>query len=617
MARRFFVPTDRLARLRFLRIVQAWFHLEDSRDFGRMLFLYVGLGIVVGLFAIVFHWAVAGAEFLFLDLMAGYRPATPGGEHLLIKPSSTPFNPWLLAVMPALGATLSAILVRTFAPEAWGAGTPAVIQGYHSGGIVRRRVTWVKTIASALVIGTGGSAGREGPIAQVGSALGSVVARLLKLAPAERRTLVAAGAAAGIGALFHAPVASALFIAEILYRRMELEHEVIVPGLIASIVAYSVYSTVFSWSPLFHINAFSFDSPLELGPYIVLAIFLALSARVFARMYYAIEHRFDRMRGPMWLRPALGGLGVGAIGFVEPDTLGAGYGILQNAIDGQIGLWALLALGLGKMLTTGLTIGSGASGGKFAPSLVIGGALGGFVGTATAGVLPGLGMDPGAFVVMGMAGFFAAVSNAPISVIILVSEMTGNYHMLVPAMWVCIIAWLLTADVSLFAGQRETRLDSQVHLAEAVEGAAKRLKVRDAVDNVEHERLVTVHVDTSLAELRVRFARTHHSTFPVVDAAGVLVGVIDDEALREAVQDVGLDHLIVAADLMIVQPTLKLDESLHSALHKLVSTHHDELLIVDDVDPNRLVGTLSRRDVVAFLDERIQERGRADAEGRL
>jgi CIC family chloride channel protein len=590
----------------WLERMRGYFAVHESRAFGRFLLLYVGLGVLVGGIAIGFHVAVEAAERLLLGEVAGFRPAAPGGEEPLLAAAATEFRRWALLLVPALGALVAAILVERLAPEAAGGGINAMIRAYHEGAAPRRRVIWVKTVASALVLGSGGSAGREGPVAQIGMSVGSVVARALQLTRREALTLAAAGAAAGIGALFHAPVASALVIAEILYREMELEHEVIVPSLIASIVAYSIYTIKFAWSPLFLLQGYRFESPLELGPYLVLALVLAIQARWFIAFYHAVDSWFTNLALPRWLKPALGGLGVGVIGFALPATIGTGYGILQGALDGNIAIATLLGLALLKSVTTALTVGSGGSGGVFAPAMVIGGALGGVVGHASHELLPALTPQPGAFVVLGMAGFFAAVSNTPLSTIILVSEMTGNYQMLVPAMWVCIVAYLLGRDTTIFEAQAGSRMDTRGHLNDALDQASRRFTVGDAMNNVEHEAPIAVHPDTPLGELRTLFAESHHAVFPVVDDDGRLVGVVDEPALREAVASPDLDDLVVAADLIGDTPTLLPDEPLRDAMEKLVTGHHDELVVVDPDDAAVVIGTLSRRDVVAFFEEGIQ-----------
>ena len=590
-----------------LRRMQEPLHLQESREVGRVLMIYVGLGLIVGVAAIVFHITVEAFEQALLVQIGGYDPGRAGGEVPMFDTEALALRRPALLVLPAIGALAAGLLVHRFAPEATGAGLDAVISAYHRGALMRRRVMWVKTLASALVLGSGGSAGREGPVAQVGAAVGSVMAKGLKLSRQERHVLCAAGAAAGIGAVFHAPIAAALLMAEVVYKEMELEHEVIVPGLIASIVAYSIYTIKFAWNPLFVVAGYRFQSPVELVPYLALALCLALAARAFVAFFVGVRTRFSASRAPPWLRPAIGGLGVGVIGALIPATMGSGYGVIQNMIDGHLEIGLLAALAVGKILTTSLTVGSGGSGGLFAPSMVIGGVVGGVVGMLSIGMVPSLGMQSGAFIVIGMAGFFSAVSQAPLATIILVTEMTGNYHLLVPAMWVCVIAFLLTKDVSLFASQRLTRMDSREHLSEALDAATQRVTVAAVMNNIEHEAVMTVRPDTPLVELRELYAHSHHATFPVVDEEGRLLGMIDDGMLRGLLAEPDLDFAVVAADLVTQQPTLTPDEPLRRALDKLVDSHHEELAVVDAEDRERIVGMLSRRDVVAFMEERVQE----------
>ncbi|NJK88951.1 MAG: CBS domain-containing protein [Myxococcales bacterium] len=265
----------------------------------------------------------------------------------------------------------------------------------------------------------------------------------------------------------------------------------------------------------------------------------------------------------------------------------------------------LLIIALGKMITTSLTVGSGQSGGVFGPSIVIGGALGGVLGSFFAAWLPEISPPVGAFVMVGMAGFFSAAANTPLSSIIMVSEMTGNYRLLVPSMWVCMIAFLLARRSTLYAGQLARRSDSPVHLGEMMQVVLTRLSVKDAL--VSADNSLVVHESATLAELSQRFSSTHHSSFPVVDDDGKLVGVIDDAALRLAVcmQGQGVDGIVVAHDLIERSPVLVQNESLQSAMHKMVTAGRDELVVVDANEVTRVVGTLSRRDLLTAYDREI------------
>src|SRR6516165_7690508 len=250
------------------------------RPQARLLGLSLAVGIVAGIGAVVFFMACQVVFRFSLDAVAGYHPSSPGGEPALLGESSAAFQPWLLLIVPTVGGILSGLLVFTVAPEAEGHGTDAAIAAYHQHqGRIRPRVPLVKIIASAITIGTGGSGGREGPIAQIGAGFGSFLGSILRLSPVERRILMAAGMGAGVAAIFRAPLAGALFAAEVLYRSPDFESEVIIPAGLASVTAYSTFGVVFGWSPLFTIpaellNALTFNSPLHLISYTILALFL-------------------------------------------------------------------------------------------------------------------------------------------------------------------------------------------------------------------------------------------------------------------------------------------------------------------------------------------------------
>jgi len=249
---------------------------------------YVLIGIIAGLGAIAFYFLCQIGTHIFLDLMAGYRPPSPAGEHSLFLPTNSFFNRYILLLVPALGGILSGILVYTFAPEAEGHGTDAAIDAYHNkAGFIRGRVPIIKTIASAITLTSGGSGGREGPIAQIGAGFGSFLGTILKLSERERRIMMAAGIGAGVGSIFRAPLAGALFAAEVLYRDPEFEYEVIIPSGIASVVAYCLFCLVFGWGTLFESPYFTFQNPLELGPYLVLAFVLSATVHCMSNHFTA------------------------------------------------------------------------------------------------------------------------------------------------------------------------------------------------------------------------------------------------------------------------------------------------------------------------------------------
>jgi CIC family chloride channel protein len=296
--------------------------LQSLRDFllpasraqnvGRLLALCAGIGVLVGGGAILFELALELARFGLLDGLAGYRPDGSAGDTKFWGTTNTPFRPWVLALLPAAGGLIGGVLIYWLAPEAEGHGTDAVIEAYHRRrGYIRGRVPIVKAVASAITLGAGGSAGREGPVAQIGAGISFSVAKLLRLSTRERRVLMVAGMAAGIGCMFRAPLAGALFAAAVLYKEMDLEFEVIVPGAFASIAAYSVFTMALGTTPLFSTAGYTFDDPLQLIPYSLLAAVVAGGAKVYVSTFYGIHDRFARMHIWQPLKPALGGAGVG------------------------------------------------------------------------------------------------------------------------------------------------------------------------------------------------------------------------------------------------------------------------------------------------------------------
>ncbi|MCA9554339.1 MAG: chloride channel protein [Myxococcales bacterium] len=582
--------------------------VERATRVGRLIALTAVVGVIAGLGGIVFEVLTEFLKHHLLDGLAGYHPPGPAGQSELFEPYPTPFRPWILAILPVLGGLVGSALVLWVAPEAEGHGTDAAIDAYHrKRGVIRARVPVVKTIASAITLATGGSAGREGPIAQIGAGFGSVMSTVLGLSAQERRILMVAGMAAGIGAVFRAPLAAALFAAEVLYREMDLEFEVIVPSVISSIVAFSVFTLAFGADPLFATPGFRFDDPWHLLPYTLLTLAVAAGARTYVAVFYWVRDFFKHLPVTPILKPVMGGAVVGLFAFFLPEAMSSGYGLVQAAFTGKVGLGLLAAVAVGKIITTSFTVASGQSGGVFGPAVVIGGLIGGAVGLVSERYLPGISPPGGAFVIVGMAGFFAAAANTPISTIIMVSEMTGNYHLLVPSMWVCVLAFLLVRRHTLYEHQLARRTDSPVHLGEMMGEVLKILSVREAITGATHEPMVTVKANASFKELSRCFAETRHSCFPVVDANGKLLGVVGEDALRQALTIDGLADVVVAADLIERAPTLIPTESLHSAMRKMVQGKRDELVVVSDEDETMPMATLSRRDLIAAYDTRIQK----------
>ncbi len=574
---------------------------------GKWTLNFVAIGIIAGLGSVLFHYLCQLGLHYFMDFMAGYRPPCPAGEHHLLSPTNTSFSRYTLLLLPAFGGILSGWLVYTFAPEAEGHGTDAAIDAYHTkGGFIRGRVPIIKTIASALTITTGGSGGREGPIAQIGAGFGSFLATKLKLSDRQRRIMMAAGIGAGVGSIFRAPLAGAIFSAEVLYRDPELESEVIIPSGISSVVAYCVYCLVFGWGSLFESPDFQFRNPLELGPYIILAFVLTGTGILYIKSFYGITRLFKSFKIPNHIKPAIGGLCTGIVGFFLPQTLAFGYGFAQKALNNELTIPFLLLLAFGKIITTSFSIGSGGSGGVFGPSIVIGGAMGGAVGKLFHQIMPGIVTQPGAFVVVGMAGFFTAVSNTPISTIIFVSEMTNSYHLLLPSLFVCSLAYLGAQKWTIYVKQVKGKIDSPAHTGEFFVDVLQTIKVKDLMHLVKKVELIPQ--DMSFLDFKKYFSETKQHYFPVMDENERLIGIFSSTDIRSVLFSEDIEHLVVmkdvgTSDIIITTQS----DDLNTVLQKFTTKNIDSLPVVKDDDHQILIGMLNRREVISFYNEQIQE----------
>ena len=584
----------------------------DIAHAGKWALYFIAIGIIAGLGSILFHYLCQLGIHYFMDMMAGYRPPSPAGEHHLLPPTTREFNRWMLLFLPAMGGLFSGWIVYTFAPEAEGHGTDAAINAYHNqGGFIRSRVPIIKTLASSITLTTGGSGGREGPIAQIGAGFGSFLATKLKLSDRDRRIMMAAGIGAGVGSIFRAPLAGALFAAEVLYRDPEFESEVIIPAGISSVVAYCLFCLVFGWGSLFDSPPFKFHNPLELGPYLVLALVLVATGACYVKMFYGTIHFFEKLNKiPNHIKPAIGGLATGLVGFFWPQCLAFGYGFAQKAIHmdsfPEVTISFLLVLAFGKILTTSFSIGSGGSGGVFGPSIVIGGAIGGAVGKFFHQVLPGVVTEPGAFVIVGMAGFFTAVSNTPISTIIFVSEMTNSYHLLLPSLLVCSVAYLAAKRWTIFHRQVKNKLDSPAHAGDFFVDVLQSMTVQEILPLVQKVRQIPQ--DMPFLEFKHYFSNTTQHYFPVMDNHGRLVSIFSINDVRGVLFSPEIEHLVVMkdigpSDIIVVTPS----EDLNSVLKKFTTKNLDSLPVVEEEDHGMLIGMLNRREVIAFYNQKVEE----------
>ncbi|HEX4412748.1 MAG TPA: chloride channel protein [Lacipirellulaceae bacterium] len=583
----------------------------------------VAVGAVAGIGAIVFDAASQAVRYVALESIAGYVPIEPAGESRIIPAKThTSVAPVKLIAVMAVGGLLSGLIVLRFAPEAEGHGTDAAIAAFHhKRGYIRPIVPPIKLISSALTIGTGGSGGREGPITQIGAGFGSLLATLAKLPARDRRILSAVGMSAGIGAIFRVPLAGALFAAEILYKSADLEADVIVPAAVASTVSYSIFSfwlpTEIRFMPLFGKQLqFQMSSAMELLPMTILAFVLVAAAVLFIKVFYGLHRWFKVSKIPAWLRPVLGASLAGVFGLIlywsqhnDAHALGVlatGYGVLQIALTEPASLgWGLLAaLAIFKILTTSMTISSGGSGGIFGPSMVIGGFTGAAVGLVLHHFWPSLVPQPQIFAIVGMAGFFAGAARAPISTIILVGEMTGDYALLLPTMWVSTLCFVLCHKWTLYDEQLPSRLDSPAHRGDFLVDVLEGITVAD----VKLEERTPVFQGMPLGEIVQLVAASHQNYFPVVDAAGGLVGIFTSDDVRSHLFNDVVWQLANARDIMATRIiSVTPEDDLNTALRKFTELNLDELPVIDPNNSARLLGMLRRHDVIGRYNKKLSE----------
>ena len=598
-----------LQRLFHLRRVGG--HFETPRYLLKWLFISTLIGLVAGVGAIVFTLAIKLATQFFLGRLVGYLPPDPAGEGSMgVMSLWSAARPWLLPVITTTGGLLAGIIVFSLAPEAEGHGTDAAIAAFHQGKPIRARIPLVKLVASAITIGSGGSAGREAS-AQISAGFGSILGNLLHLDTQDRRIAIATGIGAGIGAIFRAPLGGAVLAAEILYKH-DLEVEALVPALIASIIGYSVYGAYFGWNPIFAVPAsLAFTSPAQLLYYVLIGLLCGLIGLLYARGFYGITHRFHQLPLPRWLKPAIGGLFVGLIGLVLPEALGMGYGWVQVSMSPallSIPLWVVLLLPFAKIVTTGLSIGSGGSGGIFGPGMVIGAMVGAIVWRLCYHVLPGVPDTPAPFVIVGMMALFGGIAHAPLAVMLMVAEMTGNLSILAPAMIAVGISVILVGEKTIYTSQVDTRADSPAHRLQFSFPLLSTLAVRQAMTPF------ALHFTPlqTLAEAEALLAERTISGAPVLDGHGNLLGVLTLADIERVPAASRSQHRVEEAmnwEVLLVQP----DETLDVALEQLTS-HGIGWMPVVETDAatggRQVVGRVSALDITRVYREALAKGSR-------
>ena len=580
------VDPSRSRRSRLLESIQR----IRANEHTTMAVLAVLVGIAGGFGAVGFRYLIN-----FIQSLAY------GSSHELLDIITT--TPWYLRLLiPTIGGLIIGPLVYFWAREAKGHGVPEVMEAVAlRSGLIRKRLVLIKTLASAICIGTGGAVGREGPIVQIGSAIGSAIGQLLKVSASRMRTLVGCGAAAGIAATFNAPIAGSMFALEIVLGDFGLA--TFSPIVIASVVATAISRAFLGDTPAFIVPPYELVSVWEFPMYVILGLFCAVVGIAFTRGLYLTEDFFQRVKLPEYLKAAVGGAILGAIGLMSPQILGVGYGAIDQALIQAYAWWLLFLLIGVKILATSITIGSGGSGGIFAPSLFLGAMAGGFFGNIVHQAFPAVTASPGAYAIVGMGAVVSATTHGPLSAMLILFEMTGGYKIILPLMITCIISSVVAGQLMKESIYTLKLVRRGVDIREGKEvNILKSIRVSDVM-NPDTE---TVYEGMPLSALADRISKSKYNSFPVVDAEDALVGILSFYDYNEALYNEDLENLVVAKDLATVDVvTVSTADNLYDALQKITAKDFSILPVVSPTDAEMLMGVLTRRDIIGAYDKAV------------
>ena len=528
-----------------------------------------------------------------------------GGIHFLDSVLNTSWY-WVL-VIPAIGGLVVGPIIYFLAPEAKGHGVPEVMEAILlKAGAIRPRVAFLKAIASAISIGTGGSVGREGPIIQIGSSLGSMVGQFFRVPSRRLKTLVGCGAAAGIAAAFNAPIAGALFAVEIIL--MDFAVAQFSPIVISSVMATVISRTFEGDFAAFIVPKYELASPYEIGFYFVLGALGGLAAYLFIKALYFCEDFFDnRLKLPGYVKPAIGGLLVGAIALEFPQVMGVGYDSINTALYGNMIWYIAFVLIFMKIIATSITLGSGGSGGIFAPSLFMGAMLGYFFGSFVHQLFPDITATPGAYALVAMGGLVAGTTRAPITAIIIVFELTNDYHIILPLMITCIISMIISSQLSRESIYTLKLVMRNIGIKEGMEtNVMASIQVKD----VYSDEIDYINASDNFSQVVNKMIRGKGVEFPVINTTGDITGIISLDVIKDQMfEKESLKDLLIAGDIANTNfETISLDDNCKTALDKLRSYHFDGLPVVESNESKKLLGVIWQKDILDAYNKAIDRR---------
>jgi len=566
-----------------------FFRDNEFNEHLRLILLAVLIGFVAGLASILFKIMIRFFQSQF------WRTSS------IISAVSS--QPWYLTILiPALGALLISPLIYFGAREAKGHGVPEIMEALvFRGGRIRTKVAAIKALASSICISSGGSVGREGPIVQISSTIASSIGQLFRIKERGMRTLVAAGAAAGIGATFNAPIAGALFAVEVLLGEFGVFS--FSPIIVSSVIATLTSRFIMGDFAAFTVPKYTLISVWEIGPYVLLGIVSGLVAILFVKSLYFLEDKFEILRLHPLIKPILGGLLIGALGLGLPQVFGVGYDSIDACLKNQVVFSLALILVFAKILSTSLTLGSGGSGGIFAPSLFLGAMTGSFIGSFFHNAFPSSISSPGAFSLVGMGAVVAAATHAPITAIIIIFELTNDYKIILPLMLSCIIASFMSVGMqkeSIYTMKLKRR---GIIFAEGREmNILRSLSVKDFISQDHRLFRNTERVGKIIDQA---IGGKHHS-FQIVDSENNYVGCFSLNQLKNLMLEKELaDSFVIAQDLAV--PGIQLDyyDNLEQAMKIFGREDVAEITVLKD---NKFMGVVRRKDVIEAYNHEITKR---------
>lgn len=512
---------------------------------------------------------------------------------------------WLIILIPAVSACVVGMIIHFFSKEAKGHGVPEVMEAISlKNGVIRPRVVLSKAVASALTIASGGSVGREGPIIQIGSAIGSTLGQVFKLSRRRMQTLVGCGAAAGIAAAFNTPIAGAMFSVEIILGDFTISQ--FSPIVVSSVMATVVSRIFYGNHPAFIVPKYALVNPIELVPYALLGLIAGFVGILFIKVLYFLEDKFEAVKVPDYYKTTVGGILLGIIGLEFPEVFGVGYEALNQALLGKMGIMFLFALIFLKILASSITLGSGSSGGIFAPSLFMGAMTGGFFGNIVHKLFPAVTAGSGAYALVAMSAVVAATTHAPITAILIIFEMTNDYKIILPLMIATIISLTTTR---LLKGSIYTlkllRRGINIHQGREI-NILKSMTVRDVL----RPSIEIIPADTSLKHLVEKFVKSDHSFFYIVNEQGQISEKISQTELSSAAPDFeNLKDFVVAQDIATPNRLIVNEKDhLDYVMKEFAKENIDEIPVVSSSDPTTVLGTIWRIDVISAYNKEIIRR---------